>query len=178
MSPLQDATSFSSLAFITLPLVALFFFFFSLAHRSSHNLKIWFLLFTCFIYWYGLWGCFFKKCVVGRMDMCICMAEPLCCPPETITTLLVSYIPIQNKKLKKLIKIVFSDLGKMLVCNSVPILTLLGGCDLSGCSWDWCPRFLGPFYLDWSTRLVKLHWGVGLVFSHIKEVIIPTLIPA
>ena len=25
------------------------------------------------------------------MDMCICMAESLCCPPETITTLLMSY---------------------------------------------------------------------------------------
>ena len=24
-----------------------------------------------------------------RMDMCICMAESLCCPPETITTLLI-----------------------------------------------------------------------------------------
>ena len=29
------------------------------------------------------------------------MAESLCCPPETITTLLISYVPIQNKKFKK-----------------------------------------------------------------------------
>ena len=28
----------------------------------------------------------------------ICMAESLCCPPETITTWLISYTPIQNKK--------------------------------------------------------------------------------
>ena len=35
------------------------------------------------------------------MDVCICMAESLCCSPETITTLLISYIPIQNKKFKK-----------------------------------------------------------------------------
>ena len=34
----------------------------------------------------------------GRMDTCTCVAEFLCCPPETITTLLISYIPIQNKK--------------------------------------------------------------------------------
>ena len=34
------------------------------------------------------------------MDICICMAESLCCLPETITALLVSYTPIQNKKLK------------------------------------------------------------------------------
>ena len=36
-----------------------------------------------------------------RMDTCICMAESLCYPPETITTLLIGYNPIQNKKLKK-----------------------------------------------------------------------------
>ena len=32
------------------------------------------------------------------MDTCICMAESLCCSPETITRLLISYTPIQNKK--------------------------------------------------------------------------------
>ena len=32
--------------------------------------------------------------VWGRMDTCICMAESLCCLPETITTLLISYTPI------------------------------------------------------------------------------------
>ena len=30
----------------------------------------------------------------GRMDTCTCVAESLCCSPETITTLLISYIPI------------------------------------------------------------------------------------
>ena len=30
----------------------------------------------------------------GRMDTCIGMAESLCCPPETITTLLIGYMPI------------------------------------------------------------------------------------
>ena len=34
--------------------------------------------------------------VWGRMDTCICMAESLCCPPETITTLLITCIAIQN----------------------------------------------------------------------------------
>ena len=28
----------------------------------------------------------------GRMDTCIGMAESLCCPPETITTLLIGYL--------------------------------------------------------------------------------------
>ena len=37
----------------------------------------------------------------GRMDTCICLAHSLCCPPETIRTLLISNNPIQNKKLKK-----------------------------------------------------------------------------
>ena len=40
--------------------------------------------------------------VWGRMDTCICMAESLCCLPEIIT-LLISYTPIQNKKLKKIL---------------------------------------------------------------------------
>ena len=39
-----------------------------------------------------------------RLDPCICVAESLCCPPETITTLLTGYMPRQNvfgvKKLK------------------------------------------------------------------------------
>jgi len=39
--------------------------------------------------------------VWGRMDMCICTAESLYCPHETITTLLIGYTPIQNKELKK-----------------------------------------------------------------------------
>lgn len=35
-----------------------------------------------------------------RMDTCICMGEPLFCPPEVITTLLIGNIPVQNKKFK------------------------------------------------------------------------------
>ena len=36
-----------------------------------------------------------------RMDACVCMAASPPYSPETITTLLTDYIPIQNKKLKK-----------------------------------------------------------------------------
>ena len=32
----------------------------------------------------------------GRMDTCICMAESLCCLPETITTVLTGYTTVQN----------------------------------------------------------------------------------
>ena len=44
--------------------------------------------------------------VCGRMDTCICMAESVHHSPETITTLLIGYTPIQNafgvlKKIKK-----------------------------------------------------------------------------
>ena len=39
------------------------------------------------------------------MDICICMTESLSCPPEIVTTLLISYKPIQNKKFKKINKI-------------------------------------------------------------------------
>ena len=31
----------------------------------------------------------------------VCMAESLCCPPESITTLIIGHIPIQNKKFNK-----------------------------------------------------------------------------
>ena len=36
--------------------------------------------------------------VWGRMDVCARMAETLCSSPETTTTLLIGYTPIQNKK--------------------------------------------------------------------------------
>ena len=36
------------------------------------------------------------------MDTCIGMNESLCSSPETITTLLIGYTPIQNKKLKNI----------------------------------------------------------------------------
>jgi len=38
--------------------------------------------------------------VQGRMDTCVCVAESRHCSSETITTLLISCIAIQNKKLK------------------------------------------------------------------------------
>ena len=34
------------------------------------------------------------RAVWGRIDTCICMAEALCCLPETITTLLIGCTPI------------------------------------------------------------------------------------
>ena len=42
----------------------------------------------------------------GRMDTCIHMAESLCCSPETITSSLIGYSPIQNKIFLKKKKII------------------------------------------------------------------------
>ena len=33
----------------------------------------------------------------GRMDTCISMVDSLCCPPETITTLLIGYTKYNTK---------------------------------------------------------------------------------
>ena len=41
------------------------------------------------------------KGVWRRMDTYIFMAESLCCPPETITTLLIVHTSIQCKKFNK-----------------------------------------------------------------------------
>ena len=44
------------------------------------------------------------RVVWGRKDTRICMVKSLCCLPETTTTLLIGYAPIQNKKIKSLQK--------------------------------------------------------------------------
>ena len=33
---------------------------------------------------------------LGENDICVCMGESFCCPPETITTLLISYVVVQS----------------------------------------------------------------------------------
>ena len=45
--------------------------------------------------------------VRGRVDTCICVAESLCCSPETTTTLLISYTPIENKMFNFFLKVLF-----------------------------------------------------------------------
>ena len=47
----------------------------------------------------GLRGSLDGRGVWRKRGACVCMAEFLCCLPETITMLLISYTPIQNKKL-------------------------------------------------------------------------------
>ena len=38
---------------------------------------------------------------VRRVDICVCMAESLCGPPETIITLFIGCISVYSKKLEK-----------------------------------------------------------------------------
>ena len=44
--------------------------------------------------------------VYGRMGIGICMAESLCSSSETITTLVISYTPIQSKLKKKKLTVI------------------------------------------------------------------------
>ena len=39
----------------------------------------------------------------GELDTCVCIAKALCYPPETITILLINFIPTQNKKLNQIL---------------------------------------------------------------------------
>ena len=65
---------------------------------------------------------------LGRIDTCIRTAEFLCCSPQTITTLLISYNPVENKKLK--IK------RKISRCLKVSLL------------WFQCPKPIGEVELN------------------------------
>ena len=40
--------------------------------------------------------------VCGRVDACVCVAEPVCSSPETTTTLLIGCTPMQSKKFQVL----------------------------------------------------------------------------
>ena len=45
--------------------------------------------------------CYVPAWMQASLDTCICVAEPLCCSAEIITTLLIAYTPVQNKKVFK-----------------------------------------------------------------------------
>ena len=56
------------------------------------------------------------------MDTCICIAESFHCSCETVTTLSISYNPIQNKKLKKRVAMPYiSKVTDLTVNNCVTI---------------------------------------------------------
>ena len=42
----------------------------------------------------ALHGSLDGRVVWRRVDACICMTKSLCCPPETLTTLLIGYTPL------------------------------------------------------------------------------------
>ena len=64
-----------------------------------------------------LWGRLDGRQVWGRMNTCICMAKSFCCPPDTITTLLIGYTPIKDDRIK--FKIDFRFLEKKNIPNCV-----------------------------------------------------------
>ena len=76
--------------------------------------------------------------VWGRMDTCICMAKSPHCSPETTTTLLIGYTPIQNKKFK-----VWEKINTREAQSGRRLLGTNGGS-----LWLWCclaqPGALGP----------------------------------
>ena len=54
-----------------------------------------------------LCGSLDQRGVWGRMDPCMYMTESLQRSPEAVTTLLIGYTPIQNKKLKDILLLRF-----------------------------------------------------------------------
>ena len=59
------------------------------------------------------------------MNTCTCMAESLCYPHETITALLISYSPIQNKKFKRNIKISLRQLSQCHLLCKCPVIGII-----------------------------------------------------
>ena len=65
------------------------------------------------------------KTIQKRTDKCICINESLFCMPETNTTLLISYTPIQKGFGVKKIKIQFSSVAQLCptLCNPMDCST-------------------------------------------------------
>ena len=63
------------------------------------------------VMWQSVWGVGVRGNLKQNRYMYM-YTESLCCSPETITTLLIIYTPIQNKKLKKYIEEACSGEGK------------------------------------------------------------------
>ena len=95
---------------------------------------------------------------LGEMDTSICMAESLCCSPETTTTLLISYTPIQNKKLnitkKNQIKLCLSKISRDRQKSEVHELQNEKHIELkiSNLKWHWIKFhyifIIGPYYIN------------------------------
>ena len=95
---------------------------------------------------YSTYGTLDERQVWGRMDICTCMAEFLCCSLETIITLLIGYTPVKklkvslNEKKEKIIAFTITlkrikylrklteMLSMTLLCDSVTSLWHCPGC--------------------------------------------------
>ena len=86
--------------------------------------------------------------VWGRMDTCICMAQFPCYPPETITTLLISYTLTQNKKFKKRIYHQITIVYVLMHFNQQP--------HLSVCLCVLCLPWRGTKETDWKVGIPEM----------------------
>ena len=98
---------------------------------------------------------------MGRMDTCLCMAESLLCSPETTTTLLISYTPVQNKKFKKISPSYHSLESSIYFCLIQKCLQILkAGRQL--CNHDRPGSFN---ILSWSPKMLFQFWPPHLTSS-------------
>ena len=64
---------------------------------------------------------------VWRIHTYVCMDESLCCPCETITTLLISYVQTENKKLKEYRRVACTQCKSKNKTKHIYLIELLGG---------------------------------------------------
>ena len=127
--------------------------------------------------------------VWGRINACVCMAKSLCCSPETIMTLLISYTQNKIKSLKKvqaIVSIFFSlmTLRQYLLgwtiwnCqystfynhkNSFVILfNLIKALKPLIKMWEMSPSYTQMFCHFWMILLLKWINGIDLIGSFVE----------
>ena len=118
------------------------------------------------------------------MDTCICMAESLCCSPETVTPLLIGYTSIQNKRFFLICgfwKKVWNDFylgpcgprinnGFLKILDLVVQFALQSLCPVRLCRYHWTLSICSLHLPGWSLLTWPHRWtGVLLAFSLLQE---------
>ena len=102
--------------------------------------------------------------VCGRRDTCVCRAESLCCPPETITTLLMGYTPIWNKKFNNNINSPSVVSDSLRPHGLEPTRLLCPRDSLDNNAGVGCHFLLQAMFLTKWSNPGLLHWQVDLFF--------------